>query len=65
MKISGYGDSISLIPDNKEELRALNDFFIQMQEANVGGGSAKSTKGRVQIIKSESYNKTEFSIDLD
>ena len=65
MKITGYGDSISLVPEGKEELSALNDFFIQMQKANVGGGSAKSTKGSVQIIKSERYNTTEFSIDLD
>ncbi|GAA0819391.1 hypothetical protein GCM10009111_23330 [Colwellia asteriadis] len=65
MKISGYGDSLSLTPENKDELKALNDFFIEMQEANVGNGSAKSTKGRVQIIKSETYNNTEFSIDLD
>tara|TARA_R110002167_G_scaffold346978_2_gene557798 strand:- start:457 stop:654 length:198 start_codon:yes stop_codon:yes gene_type:complete len=65
MEITGYGDSISLVPGNKEELSALNDFFIQMQKANVGGGSAKSVQGKVQIIKSESYSKTEFSIDLD
>lgn len=49
--MSGYGDAISLIPENKEELSALNDFFIEMQKANAGGGSAKSMKGRVQIIK--------------
>ncbi len=65
MKITGYGDSLSLTPENNDELKALNDFFIKMQEANVGKGSAKSTNGRIQIIKSETHNNTEFSIDLD
>lgn len=65
MKIKGYGSEIVLIPENDKELRDINDFFIEMQDSGSGNGSAKAVNGKVQIIKTETHAKTEFSINLD
>ena len=62
MKFKGFGDELTLEPENNVQLKALNDFLLRMQQGRKS--RVASATAKIRVMKSEgAFNEFSFSIE--